>query len=176
MLGDAGGGDLECFGAIEFLTNSLFFVDEFATLAWGWTHGCLIEEGAVKCFGKCDGGACGRRTRSPTHRVPAVVDGVIGPSDAVAGGEHSCAIDQDGVVWCWGGNTLGQLGRGTVEEMGEAALPAAVPEPVIGLAGGLAYTCAFNDTGVWCWGQGENGQLGDGAAADSATPVEVIWW
>ena len=51
----------------------------------------------------------------------------------------ACAIDQDGVVWCWGGNRLGQLGRGTVGEPDSNAAPAAVPEPVIGLLYANAY-------------------------------------
>jgi alpha-tubulin suppressor-like RCC1 family protein len=32
-----------------------------------------------------------------------------------AGDRHSCSMDSDGALWCWGGNMYGQLGDGTTQ-------------------------------------------------------------
>jgi alpha-tubulin suppressor-like RCC1 family protein len=34
-------------------------------------------------------------------------------SDVSSGGSHTCAIKQDGSLWCWGANEEGQLGDRT---------------------------------------------------------------
>jgi serine/threonine-protein kinase len=77
-----------------------------------------------------------------------------------------------GVAWCWGANTLGQLGDGS-------GLPANEPVRVAGdlsftsLSVGFQFTCGVAAGAVWCWGYGGLGQLGDGASTDHAVPVRV---
>ena len=61
-----------------------------------------------------------------------------------AGGHHSCALDDSGVV-CWGTNTYGQV---TVPSLSN---------PVAVSAGGF-HSCAIDDSGVECWGSNGNGQ------------------
>src|SRR5688572_28173813 len=36
--------------------------------------------------------------------------------DVSAGDLHSCAVREDGTVWCWGRNDKGQLGDGTASD------------------------------------------------------------
>ncbi len=88
------------------------------------------------------------------------------------GGYHSCALMSDSSVRCWGQNSEGQVGSGSV---GPFAIPDATR--VVGLNGvrevdaGLQTTCAVtNDLYAYCWGTDTFGQLGDGAVgAPSAT-------
>ena len=89
-----------------------------------------------------------------------------------AGSEHTCAIVADGVR-CWGDNTHGQLGDGTVSSGG-------APKTVAGLANATALaaegsmSCALLDGGaVRCWGDNMYGQLGDGTTDEHHTPVAV---
>ena len=63
-----------------------------------------------------------RRTRPVSVRTLPWVSAVE------AGGGHSCAIDRDGEVWCWGQNGRGQLGDG-------AAVFTRLPVRVSGLPG-----------------------------------------
>lgn len=92
-----------------------------------------------------------------------------------AGGQHSCGVDAQGQVWCWGANDSGQLGDGQTRDRDQpvkALLPAGVAAEKI--AAGLDHTCAAGGGGhVWCWGGNGDGQLG-GSKDSSATPVAVM--
>ncbi len=88
------------------------------------------------------------------------------------GGLHTCAINGDSTLWCWGDNEAGQLGEGTTE-------PATTPTEIRGTtwktitAGGL-HTCGTqSDDTLWCWGHNSTGQVGDGTTADTPSPVQV---
>ena len=82
------------------------------------------------------------------------------------GGGHTCARVASGAVWCWGANTVGQLGNGQAGFGVFSATPVAViglDGPAIALAAGAVHTCAVLAGGaVRCWGSAEQGQLGDG--------------
>ncbi len=90
-----------------------------------------------------------------------------------AGGQSSCAIHNDGTLWCWGRNNFGQLGDGTM-----------LPRPTPVQAGTLtdwrqvstsgATTCAIRaDSSLWCWGLSNFGQLGRGKTSPVTTPTQV---
>jgi len=90
-----------------------------------------------------------------------------------AGGEHTCALLEDGTVECWGDNESGQLGNGTTTSI---ATPVAVSglATAISISAGLEHSCALLAVGtVECWGNGKSGQLGDGGTESRTTPVPV---
>ena len=92
--------------------------------------------------------------------------GLVVPADAslggvtaiAAGSEHTCALEGDGSVSCWGDDTFGELGVGAaVLRFGSDPQTYAVP--VVGLSGatsisaGLGTTCAVLSNGtVMCLG------------------------
>ena len=85
----------------------------------------------------------------------------------------SCALIDDGTVWCWGTNGIGQVGDGTNVERSS-------PVQVVGLTDavdisvGMAHSCAVRaDGSAGCWGYNFWGQLGDGTTDDALAPVEV---
>jgi alpha-tubulin suppressor-like RCC1 family protein len=92
---------------------------------------------------------------------------------SISAGIHTCGLTPQGKAYCWGHNSYGQLGDGTVTDR---HLPIAV-------AGGLtfafvsvssAHTCALTLTGAaYCWGSNSAGQLGNGTFANSSVPVPV---
>jgi hypothetical protein len=89
-----------------------------------------------------------------------------------AGSYHTCAIDTNGSLWCWGDNWYGQLGDGT--NVGKD-----VPVQVSGtnwfsVSAGDGHTCGIKtDEILWCWGDNWYGQLGDGTNVGKNVPVEV---
>ena len=69
------------------------------------------------------------------------------------------------VGFCWGNNSVGQLGEDAQQARSE---PAVVPglESIVGLAAGSLFVCALHeDGGVSCWGSNDYGQLGSGSQA-----------
>ena len=95
---------------------------------------------------------------------------------ASGGTQHTCGITPAGQVKCWGTNTVGQLGDGT---MTQRLTPVAVADPeltsgVSSIVAGNTFSCALLSTGtVKCWGSNTNGTLGDGTNTSSTIPVTV---
>jgi cysteine-rich repeat protein len=157
-------------------------------LAAGASYTCaLLEDGAVRCWG---GNWHGRLGYGPVSNigddeVPASAGDVeVGARavDLVAGGEHTCALLEDGAVRCWGGNWEGQLGLGHENTIGDSELPTSEPVVDVGghaveIAAGEQHTCALLEGGaVRCWGSNGAGQLGYGhtrTIGDTELPAEV---
>ncbi len=147
-----------------------------SSISAGWRHTCsLASSGVAMCWGANEFGALGDGTYLD-RKVPVTVAGLSsGAKDISAGGDHTCALLQDGGVVCWGDNRQGALGVGDNE-------PRATPAPVIGLNGevtaistGLDHSCAITKVGqIQCWGSNNYGQLGNGSPADySNVPVTI---
>jgi serine/threonine protein kinase/alpha-tubulin suppressor-like RCC1 family protein len=90
-----------------------------------------------------------------------------------AGGTHTCAVQPDGGVWCWGGNDSGQLGAGSNSRR-LAPVRVALREPIAKLSAGISHTCGVSLSGnAFCWGANDAGQLGEGTQVGRAKPVQV---
>jgi alpha-tubulin suppressor-like RCC1 family protein len=173
----------------------------------------LVGDGTVWCWGENSLGAVGvgaagddvctfirggTITDVPC-RFKATKVQQLGPIKRIGAGlKLACAIRQDdGSVWCWGRNDVGQVGHDPetdplCQEFGEGLEAdggpklrrcSPLPRQVAGLAGvvevasGDTHSCARTSGGeVFCWGSNSNGKLGDGDAGPtltSFTPVKV---
>lgn len=146
-------------------------------------HTCaLLATGRIKCWG-FNGGAQlgtggtakhdGATPESMGVRLPNVNFGEGRRAVSMAvGGDHNCAVLDNGKVKCWGMNVGGQLGVGTTKAIGfsESELGDAWPSVDLGqgrtaksVAVGASHSCAILDTDqVKCWGYNGSGQLGLG--------------
>jgi alpha-tubulin suppressor-like RCC1 family protein/tRNA A-37 threonylcarbamoyl transferase component Bud32 len=85
-----------------------------------------------------------------------------GESRIATGGMHSCGIDAEQTVVCWGGNDRGQLAN-TAQQRATEAVPIAYATGVQSVEAGSFHSCAMRALGsVVCWGENSEGQLGGG--------------
>ena len=92
------------------------------------------------------------------------------------GDAFTCAILDDGSVWCWGYNDHGQLGVGNASSGTWSYSPSQTLIPAgrtaIAISTGYQSACAVLDNNsLVCWGSNNEGLLGDGTRTDRTTPV-----
>ncbi|MCC7539967.1 MAG: hypothetical protein IT379_27350 [Deltaproteobacteria bacterium] len=148
---------------------------EPTTVAAGGEHTCAVESGRLYCWGSNDDGKLGLGRIGGTEPAPQeVMPGHAWVS--VAGGwDHTCAIDVDGALWCWGRNADGQLGVGDTDTRDVPTRVGMGASPWVQVAGGAQHTCAIRRGGfLHCWGRNNLGQLGAGAVNEVlAAPTRV---
>lgn len=92
------------------------------------------------------------------------------------GESHACAIRQEGMGYCWGLGTSGQMGdnNATNNQVPAYVFQAGIVDWVTITAAGT-HTCGIrSDKSAWCWGNATNGALGDGQIATNRNnPVQV---
>ncbi len=93
-----------------------------------------------------------------------------------AGYDFSIGLKSAGAVWCWGFNTLGQLGDNTsTNKSSPVSVVGAHSFTSISAGSGASHIMALKTTGdVWCWGLGISGQLGDNTITTKSSPVSVV--
>ncbi len=150
-----------------------------AKLVAGAAHNCVLTfMGEVFCWGDNSAGQCGaapttKKFASP-HKVPFSDDVPI--TSLAAGGQHTCALDKRGSLWCWGDNQQGQLGTGSADDFSSNPQKVASLQNVRQIAAGAAHTCARTQAGnLFCWGNNQDGQIGQNSTTPSSmeTPQEV---
>lgn len=138
----------------------------------GNSHNCVLRSsGTVGCWGYNSYGQLGLGhtmaigdDEAPSEGGDVALDGIVA---IAAGDSHSCAIDGDGLVWCWGGNGEGELGLGHTMSIGDDELDmfaaVSLPAAAVEVVAGSGHTCARLEGGdVSCWGRQAEGQLGTG--------------
>jgi len=97
----------------------------------------------------------------------------VGPSQATViatdrialGTSHTCVINNDNTVWCWGSNAMGQLGVSSSVVPSRSTVPVRADglpggRVAVKIAAGASHTCVVaNDGTVWCWGANPSGQV-----------------
>ena len=143
-------------------------------LGAGYLHTCAIkQDGSLWCWGDNYYGQLGDGTYTDRYTPVQVYNMTSGVSVVSLGGAHTCAIKQNGSLWCWGRNGLGQLGDGTYTDKNTPVQ--IMSEGVVAVSLGLFHTCAVKQDGsLWCWGDNYYGQLGDGTWTWENTPVRIM--
>jgi hypothetical protein len=78
----------------------------------------LKNDGTVWAWGGNDYGQLGNGTINVVSQVAVQVSGLTGITSIKAEYVHSLALKNDGTLWAWGWNNLGQLGNGTTSTSG----------------------------------------------------------
>ncbi|PTL59482.1 Ig-like domain-containing protein [Paraconexibacter algicola] len=147
-----------------------------AQLDAGASHTCAVRDGGVVCLGANDAGQLGDGSLTSSSEPVSVRLPAGRTATAVsAGGQHSCAILDDGSARCWGAGGSGQLGAGTRRgSPTSVAVQLPAGRTARAVDAGAEHTCAILDDGAAvCWGEGESGRLGNGTTDSSSVPVPV---
>jgi alpha-tubulin suppressor-like RCC1 family protein len=137
-------------------------------IAAGGNHTCALDSlRGLWCWGNNQYGQLGDGTT--TNRLaPVRVSGLSSGVKAIAlGYQHSCAVDYRGSLRCWGRNTFGQLGDGTIKDRKLPVLSSYFSGGVKALALGQQHSCATDSNNkLFCWGYNGQGALGDATVVD----------
>jgi alpha-tubulin suppressor-like RCC1 family protein len=148
----------------------------FRQLAAGGFHTCgVTATDEVYCWGNNGLGQLGLGWGFVGAVVPRP-SGIVGGirfRQVSGGSSHTCGVATDGLAYCWGRNTSGQLGDGTTTDR-------STPARVFGgrkfrqIDAGYSHTCGVTaERRAYCWGKNDSGQLGDGTTSDRRRPVPV---
>ena len=153
-------------------------------------HTCALKSnGKVLCWGLGDDGRLGNDATGSTNRhdTPVyVVDGdgsvdhLSGIVQVSAGNTHTCALNLDGGVLCWGVGSSGRLGNDGITnkdhpvKVVDGDSSATYLSGIVEISTGNDHTCAVDSDGdVLCWGYGANGRLGNDGTTNKDHPVNV---
>ncbi len=121
-----------------------------------------------------NGGTANVNSPTLTSTRPSGVNSWV--SVSVAGSTYACALANTGDIYCWGANSAGQMGNGTIST--NVTSPTLVTKPAeVGSWASVTtssnnFVCAVAATGtnagrVYCWGAGGAGQIGNFASGGS---------
>ncbi|MBA3074037.1 MAG: hypothetical protein FP831_10600, partial [Anaerolineae bacterium] len=134
---------------------------------WG-DGGCAVSEstdvpgaGEVMCWG--------------SDMVPQEINNPMPALMVSTGWAHTCGINMDGTVSCWGANKEGELGNNSTSDSSTPVLVGGIVQAT-DLVAGMKHTCVVEglENTVKCWGDNSLGQLGGFTGAHSTSPVSII--
>jgi alpha-tubulin suppressor-like RCC1 family protein len=147
-----------------------------AAVEAGMFHTCSLDNtGAVKCWGVAGLGRIGDGSTSD-KLAPVQVTGLAAGAaiEIGSGGTVSCALSSVAKLRCWGDNTHGEVGDGTMTPRPTPTNVVDLGNTVLDVSVGASHACALVSGGfVRCWGDNGSGQLGDGTQMDQPRPVLV---
>lgn len=131
-------------------------------------HSCFIAiDQSLWCHGTNSYGQLSLASLSSEARLEPFKTAISDVSEVALGGQHSCVTNATGVLMCWGGNKIGQIGNGflsasvplpTVPSFPQLTPPVA---RIVSFSLGYYHTCAIDaHSRMFCWGDGGFGRLG----------------
>ena len=93
-----------------------------------------------------------------------------------AGLSFTAVLKEDGTVWTWGRNYLGECGNGSTTQSKALSQVIGLTNVIEIAAGGYHVLALKSDGTVWAWGCKYYGELGDGTlwGSQSTTPIQVV--
>ncbi|MAK77837.1 MAG: hypothetical protein CL992_00945, partial [Euryarchaeota archaeon] len=184
-------GSVACWGGNEkgqlgFNTSSFTSLPDTSVLpsgrnvtsiSAGGSHTCvLLDNGSAACWGDNEQGQLGDGSRESTTEPTYVnISSSRNVTSISAGGDHTCALLDNGTLFCWGDGGDGRLGYGgDVEMMNPMLVNFSIGRIADAVSSGHRHTCAVLDNGsMECWGYNNQGAIGDGTRTSRWTPTSV---
>ena len=159
--------------------------------AGGESSAAVDSEGKVYTWGNNEDGQLGNGTNGYgiTSNLPIFISDISGnilngkniidiSIGGALGSHHVIAIDNQGKVYTWGANSIGQLGKGTTDD---SNVPICISDisgnilngkNIVEISAGGNHTVVLDDQGkVYTWGNNSHGQLGNETNEASLAPI-----
>lgn len=136
----------------------------------------LDKEGNIWSWGRNVSGELGDGTTTDSYVPKKIqIEGNVKFKEIKKGTWYSMAIDEEGNIWSWGRNGLGQLGDGTTVD---SYIPKKIQtDQNVRFSQISLYSdtsMAIDEKGnLWEWGCNSNGEFGDGTTVDSYIPKKI---
>lgn len=190
-------GRLSCFGqngrsqlgtgdqVTRRAPTDLFLPAPVISFASAFEHTCaVLRTGALYCWGSNQEGELGQGETGMTvdRAIPVEVAPGVAFVEVSVGQGHTCAIANDGGLYCMGRNTVGELGLGEGSPESVSTPSRVGTRRYAHVAAGQNHTCAISaddDAGaLYCWGaDGDNdgyaGPLNLPGSTMARAPVRV---
>lgn len=142
-------------------------------VAVGFNHACVIDMGGdVWCWGRNVEGQCGDGTEESVRTRPVPVAGASSGFDSLTfvqlatSTNTTCALADDGTMWCWGANENGEIsGQTGLFRSAVRGAGTALTDISMGSNHACGVRDADGDNQVYCWGTNTHGQIGVGNTA-----------
>ena len=157
--------------------------ESFKSIHAGHENTCgITDSGKLYCWGNNNNGknGIGSTNTEKLPSTPVTFNQNTTIEKLSMGLYHSCAIDSDNTVWCWGRAWNGNLGSGDGNADQYAPVQVELPgenDFATEIAAGERFTCALLGNGaISCWGHDGSNQLGDSAdtTGDQNTPQSYV--
>lgn len=151
------------------------------------SHTCAVtRSGTAYCWGWNSDGQLGDGSTDSSsgyeRLAPVQVEGGLTFATVTTGFWFTCGLNTAKAAYCWGTDSIGQLGIGSTTGPQQCYTVACSTTPVavsgaygfVAVSGGNGHACGLTPDGViYCWGENSRGQLGDGSTTNSSTPARV---
>ena len=171
-------GSFSCTCGSEYTGNGYACLPRGNQIIGAIDFSCqLSSDGTVSCWGANNNGQLGSGDNiaryGPSKVLKSAGTPLTGAVQIISEATTACALINDGSVWCWGINTLGQLGYLPNNFVNSTfAVPVFGVTNAMSIVGGYAYACAIlADATMVCWGSNGGGQIGDGTTSAHSIPV-----
>ncbi|MGI6612334.1 MAG: IPT/TIG domain-containing protein [Candidatus Nanosyncoccaceae bacterium] len=153
------------------------------SLQTGWMSSCVLAgDNNVYCWGDNRYGQLGDGTTGSKASPVLLSQGQRDPSFNISqlstGAHHACIKDSDNKSYCWGLNTYGQLGDGTLfnKTSPTAVTQGDMPnQDIKQVVAGYRNTYVIgSDDKLYVWGHNERGSVGDGTFTNRSAPTLTL--
>ncbi|MFO0624474.1 MAG: hypothetical protein U0325_02570 [Polyangiales bacterium] len=163
---------------LPLMTASVIPIDA-ARVSVGADHACALRNGTVVCWGGNSYGQIGNARTRGAEETPVTLTNPTTSQQVSAGSFFTCArrMASPSVpeLWCWGNDSLGQLGQGTMMMHRTEPDDVRTDPGVAEVQNGGSHACYRTNSGeVFCWGWNQWVQTGTGTMdAAQLRPTQV---
>lgn len=156
---------------LTLLPQTIDSANSYQKISMGSSTVCGITNSQIpKCWGLNDQGQVGVNSVATNITVPTPLSGLSSLSDVQAYNRHTCGLNLQGKIMCWGANHYGQVGVNSSTVLFRQPILAISNYSFVSLTVHQNHSCAIRsvDGSVFCWGSNLALQTGLGSGYEMA--------